>query len=195
MELLKEKIRREGYVLGDSVLKVDSFLNHQIDPVLMMEIGEEFARRFADAGITKILTIESSGIAAALTAGLKLNVPVVFARKKKSAIMNEEAYVTEVYSFTKQETNHVTVLKKFMPAEETVLIIDDFLANGEAALGLARIVEQAGSSVAGVGIVIEKAFQEGGKKLLEKGYNVESLARIASFSNGQVNFAEELIEA
>ncbi|AMA72002.1 MULTISPECIES: xanthine phosphoribosyltransferase [Aneurinibacillus] len=194
MELLKEKIRQEGHVLNDKVLKVDSFLNHQIDPELMMAIGEEFARRFADTGVTKVLTIESSGIAAALTAALKLNVKVVFARKKKSALMNEEAYVTQVHSFTKNETNEVTVLKKFLGAGEKILIIDDFLANGEAAMGLARIVEQAGSEVVGIGIVIEKAFQDGGKRLRESGFRVESLARIATFAGGEVQFAEECVK-
>jgi xanthine phosphoribosyltransferase len=195
MELLKQRIREEGHVLNDKVLKVDSFLNHQIDPVLMMEIGDEFARRFAGAGVTKILTIESSGIAAALPTALKMNVKVVFARKKKSALMNEEVYVTKVHSFTKNETNEVTVLKKFLGANEKVLIIDDFLANGEAAMGLANIVEQAGSEVVGVGIVIEKAFQDGGKRLREKGLKVESLARVAAFTNGQVKFAEECVKA
>ncbi|WCK53765.1 xanthine phosphoribosyltransferase [Aneurinibacillus sp. Ricciae_BoGa-3] len=194
MELLKAAIRDVGQVLNDNVLKVDSFLNHQIDPALMMAVGEEFARLFVDEGITRILTLESSGIAPALTAGLKLGVPVVFARKKRSAIMNEQAYHTQVYSFTKQETNEVTVLKKFLPAGETVLIIDDFLANGEAALGLASLVEQAESSVAGIGIVIEKAFQNGGAKLKEAGYRVESLARIASLSGGHVAFVEDLAQ-
>jgi xanthine phosphoribosyltransferase len=192
MELLKAAIREVGQVLNDNVLKVDSFLNHQIDPVLMMAMGEEFARLFAEAGITRILTIESSGIAPALTAGVKMGVPVVFARKRRSAIMNDEVYHTQVYSFTKQETNDVTVLKKFLPAGETVLIIDDFLANGEAALGLASLVQQANSSVAGIGIVIEKAFQNGSTKLKEAGYRVESLARIASLSGGQVSFVEDL---
>lgn len=191
MEMLKEKIRQEGLVPSDNILKVDSFLNHQIDPELMMAIGEEFARLFADAGITKILTIESSGIAAALTAGLKLGVPLVFARKKKSVLMNEDVYMTDVHSFTKNETNQVTVLKKFLPAGETILIIDDFLANGEAALGLAHLVEQAGSTVAGIGIVIEKAFQNGAARLKEKGFRVESLARIASLTAGKVTFVEE----
>jgi xanthine phosphoribosyltransferase len=194
MELLKQRIREEGHVLNDQVLKVDSFLNHQIDPVLMMEIGEEFARRFAETGVTKILTIESSGIAAAVPAGLKLDVKVVFARKKKSALMNEDAYVTQVHSFTKNETNNVTVLKKFLGANEKVLIIDDFLANGEAALGLADIVQQAGSEVVGIGIVIEKAFQNGGVRLREKGFRVESLARIGAFVNGEVQFVEECVE-
>ena len=130
MKLLKEKIMSEGLVLNDAILKVDSFLNHQIDPELMMEIGKEFHRRFSGCGITKIFTIESSGIACALPAGLCMHVPVVFARKQKSALMSSEAYSTKVYSFTKKVTSDVTVLKKFLPAGEKILIIDDFLANG-----------------------------------------------------------------
>lgn len=189
MELLKNKIREEGNVLNDTVLKVDSFLNHQIDPDLMMAMGEEFANRFKDAGVTKILTIESSGIAIAMATSLKLNVPIVFARKKKSVLMNEEVYSTQVYSFTKKETSDVTVLQKFLPAGEKILIIDDFLASGEAALGLANIVCQAGCELVGIGIVIEKTFQPGAARIREAGYRLESLVRIASFSNGQVNFA------
>lgn len=134
MKLLKEKIMSEGLVLNDAILKVDSFLNHQIDPELMMEIGKEFHRRFSGCGITKIFTIESSGIACALPAGLCMHVPVVFARKQKSALMSSEAYSTKVYSFTKKVTSDVTVLKKFLPAGEKILIIDDFLANAEAAV-------------------------------------------------------------
>lgn len=188
MELLKDKIRQEGHIPSDTVLKVDSFLNHQIDPQLMLAIGQEFALRFQNNGVTKILTIESSGIAAAVMAGLAMQVPVVFARKKKSVIMNEEVYSTQVYSFTKKETNDVTVLKKFLPAGERILIIDDFLANGEAAVGLANLVKQAQSEVVGIGIIIEKSFQDGANKLKAAGYRVESLARIASLTNGQVSF-------
>lgn len=187
MELLKNRIRSEGRVLNDSLLKVDSFLNHQLDPQLMLKMGQEFAKRFQGEEITKILTIEASGIAVSIMAGLALNVPVVFARKKKSAVTND-FYSATAYSFTKQETNTITVDKKFLGSNDKILIIDDFLANGEAALGLANIVEQAGASVVGIGIVIEKSFQPGAKKLKELGYRVESLARIASFSNGQVNF-------
>ena len=181
MKLLKEKIMSEGLVLNDAILKVDSFLNHQIDPELMMEIGKEFHRRFSGCGITKIFTIESSGIACALPAGLCMHVPVVFARKQKSALMSSEAYSTKVYSFTKKVTSDVTVLKKFLPAGEKILIIDDFLANGEAALGLANIVQQAGSEVVGIGIVIEKSFQPGRQRLIDAGFRVESLARVQAF--------------
>jgi xanthine phosphoribosyltransferase len=188
MELLKRRILEEGILLNGSVLKVDSFLNHQIDPNLMMEMGAEFARRFAGMEITKILTIESSGIAVALATALKINVPVVFARKKKSILMTEETYSTKVFSYTKQEASEVTVLQKFLPPGEKILIVDDFLASGEAALGLASLVKQANSEVVGIGIVIEKAFQPGHSKLQAAGYRVESLVRIESFANGQVNF-------
>jgi len=188
MELLKDKIRREGKIPTDTVLKVDSFLNHQIDPSLMLAIGKEFARLFKKDQVSKILTIESSGIAAAVMAGLEMSVPVVFARKKKSVIMNEDVYSTQIHSFTKKETNDVTVLKKFLPAGERILIIDDFLANGEAAIGMANIVKQAQSEVVGIGIIIEKSFQGGADKLKSAGYRVESLARIASLANGQVEF-------
>lgn len=190
MQLLKDKIKTEGIVLSNNVLKVDSFLNHQMDPVLMMEMGKEFARRFQDKKITKVLTIESSGIAPGLMAALELNVPLVFARKQKSLTLTDNLFVEKVHSFTKQVTNDVTVSRKFLTADDHVLVIDDFLANGEAAFGLARICEQAGATVAGVGIVIEKSFQPGRSKLVEAGYRVESLARIASLDNGQAQFVE-----
>lgn len=190
MELLKRKIHDEGIVLSDQVLKVDSFLNHQMDPQLMMEIGKEFARRFMEAGITRVLTIESSGIAPAIMTALVMNVPLIFARKQKSLTLRDNIFVEKVYSFTKQEANDITVSKKFIHPDDKVLIVDDFLAHGEAAFGLTRIAEQAGAQVAGIGIVIEKSFQNGADKLKEAGYRVESLARVASLENGQVRFAE-----
>jgi xanthine phosphoribosyltransferase len=193
MELLKKKIEEEGIVLSDHVLKVDSFINHQMDPHLMKEIGQEFARLFKEAGITRILTIESSGIAPAIMAGLALDVPVIFARKRKSLTLTSDLYTATVYSFTKQESNEITVSKKYMHADDHVLIIDDFLANGQAALGLANIVEQAGATVSGIGILIEKSFQQGAEDLIAKGYRVESLARIASLKDGKVTFAEQRI--
>ncbi|MCM2981884.1 xanthine phosphoribosyltransferase [Niallia circulans] len=193
MELLKKKIEEEGIVLSDHVLKVDSFINHQMDPQLMKEIGLEFARLFKDAGITRILTIESSGIAPAIMAGLALDVPVIFARKRKSLTLTSDLYTATVYSFTKQESNEITVSKKYMHSDDHVLVIDDFLANGQAALGLANIVEQAGATVSGIGILIEKSFQQGTDDLIAKGYRVESLARIASLKGGKVTFAEQRI--
>ncbi len=191
MKLLKEKVLNEGIVLSDQVLKVDSFLNHQMDPILMKEVGREFTRRFEGEEITRVLTIESSGIAPGIMTALELEVPLIFARKQKSLTLREDILVEKVYSFTKQESNEITVAKKFMKPGDRVLIIDDFLANGEAAFGLARIVEQAGAEVVGIGIVIEKAFQPGGKLLKEKGYRVESLVRLAALKDGQVTFAED----
>lgn len=194
MEQLKQKILQEGVILSDSVLKVDSFLNHQIDPQLMLEVGMEFANRFKDDGITKILTIESSGIAPAVMAALKMNVPLVFARKRKSLTLAGDLYTSQVHSFTKQETNEISVSKKYFMEGDKVLIIDDFLANGQAALGLADIVQQAKCEVAGFGIVIEKSFQKGGEILREQGYKVESLAEIQSLTNGHVLFNKKKVE-
>ncbi|WP_346356166.1 xanthine phosphoribosyltransferase [Azotosporobacter soli] len=191
MKLLKKKIMTDGKVVNDALLKVDSFLNHQIEPELMKEIGREFAERFKDAKVTKVLTIEASGIAAALMTALYLDVPLVFARKKKSAVTEENLYAAEVYSFTKKETNRVTVASEFLADGDQILIIDDFLANGEAVLGLCNIVEQAKANVVGVGIVIEKSFQPGCEKIRKAGYRLESLARIHSFSDGRVNFMQD----
>lgn len=191
MKVLQEKILNEGKVLSGDVLKVDAFLNHQIDPVLMQEIGKEFAKRFKEENITKIVTIESSGIAPAVMAALELGVKVVFARKRKSLTLQDNMYVANVYSFTKQETNEISLSRNHIDENDRVLIIDDFLANGQAALGLMSLVEQSGASIAGIGIVIEKAFQDGGKKLREQGVRVESLAEIASLDNGTVTFVQQ----
>lgn len=188
MQLLKEKIEKEGKVLSDTVLKVDSFLNHQIDALLMREIGEEFANRYSQDIITKILTIESSGIAPSTFLGYTIGAPVVFARKRKSLTLSENLYTSSVYSFTKNESNDISVSKDYITADDHVLIIDDFLANGEAVKGLLDIVQQAGAHLVGVGIVIEKGFQQGGKLLREQGIRVESLARIKSLVNGKVEF-------
>ncbi len=194
MELLKNKIVEEGIVLSDTVLKVDTFLNHQMDPFLMQEMGKEFATYFADAGITKVLTIESSGIAPAIMAALHLEVPMIFARKRKSLTLQDGLLTAKVYSFTKQEENEISIADKFISEDDTVLIIDDFLANGQAAFGLMELVKQANAKVAGIGIVIEKAFQDGGKQLREQGVNVYSLARVSSLANNKVTFATEQIE-
>ncbi|WP_077213741.1 xanthine phosphoribosyltransferase [Bacillus dakarensis] len=191
MELLKEKIIKEGTALSESVLKVDSFLNHQIDPVLMQEVGREFARKFSNKNITKILTIESSGIAPSVMAGLELGVPVIFARKRKSLTLTTDLLTSSVYSFTKQESNEISISNKYINEQDTVLIIDDFLAKGEAALGLIDLVKQANAQIAGIGIVIEKAFQEGGQKLRTQGYHVESLARIEALEEGKITFINE----
>lgn len=180
MQLLKEKIIQEGKVLSETVLKVDSFLNHQIDPSLMKAIGEEFANRFKGKEITKILTIESSGIAPATMLGLTIGTKVVFARKKKSLTLSDNLFTSKVHSFTKNETNEISVSRDFLSPDDQILIIDDFLANGEAVKGLLDIANQAGCNVVGVGIVIEKGFQQGGQVLREQGIQVESLAIIQS---------------
>lgn len=191
MERLKQKIINEGQVLSDSVLKVDSFLNHQIDPELMQAIGEEFANRFKDAGITKVLTLESSGIAPSVMTALRLGVPTVFARKRQSLTLIDNLYSADVYSFTKQESNTISISKDYITSDDVVLIIDDFLANGQAAQGLIHMVEQSGATLAGVGIVIEKGFQHGRELIEEQGIRVESLAIVSSLENGNVTFKED----
>lgn len=190
MEKLVERIKTHGNVLGEGVLKVDQFLTHQVDYELMKEIGTVFAERFQGSGITKVVTIEASGIAPALYTAEQLQVPMIFARKAKSLTMDEELLTASVYSFTKQETSQVSISKKFLSSEDTVLIIDDFLANGQAAKGLIELCQQAGANVVGIGIVIEKSFQSGRQLLEEMGIPVVSLARIASLSEGQVSFLE-----
>ncbi|MGE6629663.1 xanthine phosphoribosyltransferase [Bacillus sp. NPDC077027] len=192
MELLHQKIENEGIVLSNEVLKVDAFLNHQIDPVLMHEIGKEFARLFEHEKITKIVTIESSGIAPAVMAGLALGVPVVFARKRQSLTLTENLLTAKVYSFTKKTESTIAVSHTHLNEKDRLLIIDDFLANGEAAKGLATIAEQAKAEIAGFGIVIEKSFQPGREELNQLGYRVESLARIQSLENGKVTFLREV---
>lgn len=191
MEELKTRIKEVGTVLPGNVLKVDAFLNHQIDAGLMKRIGQAFAERFADAGITKVWTVESSGIAPAVMTGLALGVPVIFARKHKSLTLNEGLYTAEVYSYTKQVANKITIAQKYVAPDDKVLIIDDFLANGQAVSGLLAIAKQAGVTVTGAGIVIEKTFQPGRLALEKQGIPVVSLAKIKSLANGQVEFAEE----
>ena len=191
MEELKTRIKEVGTVLPGNVLKVDAFLNHQIDAGLMQRIGQAFAARFADAGITKVWPVESSGIAPAVMTGLALGVPVIFARKHKSLTLNEGLYTAEVYSYTKQVANKITIAQKYVAPDDKVLIIDDFLANGQADSGLLAIAKQAGVTVTGAGIVIEKTFQPGRLALEKQGIPVVSLAKIKSLANGQVEFAEE----
>ena len=191
MKLLEERILKDGVVLGEDVLKVDKFLNHQIDPVLMQAMGNEFARYFADKGITKILTVETSGIAPSIFAGLTLGIPVVFARKHKSLTLTDNLYTTRVHSFTKNITNTVTISRDYLDATDNVLIIDDFLANGQAAKGLLEICHQANAAIGGIGMVIEKSFQAGRKDLEALGYDILSLARIRAFEKGVVKFVEE----
>lgn len=190
MKKLEERILRDGQVLGENILKVDSFLTHQVDFSLMKEIGQVFAEVVKDAGITKVVTIEASGIAPAVYVAEALGLPMIFAKKAKNITMTEGILTTDVYSFTKQVTSTVSIAGKFLNSDDKVLIIDDFLANGQAAKGLFTIIEQAGAQVEAVGIVIEKSFQ-GGRQLLETaGYRVLSLARIAGFDKGQIVFTE-----
>ncbi|HAP4845292.1 xanthine phosphoribosyltransferase [Enterococcus faecalis] len=191
MKELVERIKNDGRVLGEGVLKVDSFITHQVDPELMEAMGNRFAEVFAEAGITKVITIEASGIAPALYAAQKLGVPMIFARKGKSLTMDEELLTASVYSFTKQVTSQISISRKFLSDADKVLIIDDFLANGQAAKGLVELCQQAGAKVEGIGIVIEKSFQDGRQLLEDMGLNVVSLARIASLSEGTVTFLEE----
>ena len=189
MEALKQKIRTEGTAIGKDIVKVDGFLNHQIDVRFLNEIGKEFARRFADVQIDRILTVESSGIAiAACTAPYFDFPPVVFAKKAAPNTMVEGFYEEEARSFTKGTVSRLRVSKQFLHAGEKVLILDDFMAYGEASLALVEIVRKAGAEVAGIGIVIEKGFQGGSDKLRAKGCRVESLAVIEKIEDGEISF-------
>lgn len=188
MEVLQDKILREGIVVSDTVLKVDSFLNHQIDPELMDALGKEIATRFQNEQPTKILTIEASGIAVALMVGFHLNLPVLFAKKKKPSTIMEDFYTAKVHSFTKNTTSDIVVSKKYLNSSDRVIIVDDFLATGEAALGLYEIAKQAGATVLGVAAAIEKGFQKG-RELLEKNHiRVESLVCLDSLADGKIAF-------
>lgn len=191
MKELQERIRQEGLILSDTVLKVDSFLNHQVDTKLALAIGREFKRIFADKTITKVLTIEASGIQFAMAAGIALDVPFVYAKKKKAVTLSESVYAAPVHSFTRQETYQVSISQKYLGPDDKVLIVDDFLATGAALVGLVDIVRESGAELAGVGCVIEKSFQEGRGLLEAKGVQVHSLARIASMSPGHVDFIED----
>ena len=192
VELLKERIRKDGVVRGTDVLKVDSFLNHQMDIALFEEIGREFRRLFADCGVNKILTIEASGIGIACITAQFFHCPVVFAKKSQTKNIAGAVYTTKVASFTHGKVYDVIVAQQFLGPEDKVLIIDDFLANGAALEGLIDLVHQAGAQLAGAGIVVEKAFQPGGARLRAQGIRVESLAKIKSMSEETgVEFEED----
>ena len=192
MNFLEERILRDGEIKEGNVLKVDSFLNHQMDVALIDEIGQEFYRRFSGLGVNKILTIEASGIALACAAARYFQVPVVFAKKSKSLNIGNDVYLAEVESFTHKCTNNVVVSRRFLGADDRLLIIDDFLAKGCALQGLIAIAEQAGAAVAGIGIAIEKGFQGGGDALRTKGYRLESLAIVEAMDPvcGTVRYRE-----
>ena len=185
MELLEQRILRDGKVKPGGILKVDSFLNHQLDPMLMHEMAKELHRLFDGQGVNKILTIEASGIALAIMTGLEFGCPVVFAKKKQPKTM-ENMISTTVRSFTKDREYNVCISKDFLTKEDRVLFIDDFLANGNAANGIIDLIDQAGAQLAGMGFIIEKAFQHGGEVLRERGIHVESLAIIDSLDNCQI---------
>lgn len=191
MQLLEERIRKDGIVKPGNILKVDSFLNHQMDIPFINELGKEFKRRFADAPITKILTIEASGIGIACLVAQHFNVPVVFAKKAQSLNLDGEMYCTKVQSFTHKRVYDVILSKKFLSAEDHVLIIDDFLANGCALQGLMEIVKESGAVLEGAGIVVEKGFQNGGDSLREQGIRIESLAIVDSMTDDSVSFRKD----
>lgn len=193
MNFLEERIQKDGIVKEGNVLKVDSFLNHQMDIELFEQMGEEFARRFRDAQIDKILTIEASGIGIACIVARYFHVPVVFAKKAKSVNLEGEMYIAEVESFTHKCKNQVIVSKKYLAPGERILIIDDFLANGCALQGLISIVKEAGATVEGIGIAIEKGFQVGGRVIRNLGYHLESLAIIEDMdaASGKIRFREQ----
>lgn len=188
MKALEEKILTEGQVLPGNILKVGSFLNHRIDADFMMEMGEEIAHLFKDSGVNKILTIETSGIAIAMGAAVKMHLPMVFAKKNKSKNLSGEVYSTVVHSYTHGTDYTVVVAKEHLSADDKILIIDDFLANGKALLGLIDIVTQAGAEVIGCSCAIEKGFQQGGDKLREQGIRVESLAIVESMDDNSLTF-------
>lgn len=192
MEALKQRIRRDGQVLPGNVLKVNSFLNHQIDPLLMAQIGEEFRRLFADRPITKVVTIEASGIAIGSLTALAFGVPLVFAKKAKSLNLGQEVYCVQIESFTHKNISDVIIDRQFLSPEDHVLIVDDFLANGKALEGLTALVEQAGATVEGIGIVIEKGFQGAGDRLRAAGVNLHSLAIVESMDaeTGEITFRD-----
>lgn len=190
MELLKNRILSDGKALNEHVLKVDNFINHQVDVKLMQEIGKEFAEHYKNAPITKVITVESSGIAPAVFTALYLNVPLVILKKRNSKTLNSEIYQTKVRSFTKNTEYDLTLSKKYVNENDTVLIIDDFLANGEASIGATNLVKMAKAKIVGIGILIEKSFQDGRKRLEDSGYDVYSLVRISKLSENKIDFLD-----
>lgn len=190
MELLEQRILRDGRLLPGGILKVDSFLNHQMDPALLLAMAKEFHRLFGGERVDRILTIEASGIAIAILAGLEFGCPVVFAKKSRSKNLSDRLYTAEVPSFTHGGSNTVVVSREYLLPGERVLLIDDFLATGAALIGLRALVEQAGGRVVGAGVAIEKLFQDGGRRLRESGLRVEALAAIAAMDETGIRFQE-----
>ncbi len=190
MKALEDRIFEEGQALSETVLKVDSFINHQVDPVLMQQIGEAFASAYKDDGVTKVFTVESSGIAPAVYTAMALNVPMVILKKQTSKTLSGDVIQTNITSFTKGTSYELTLSRKYISPDDRVLIIDDFLANGEAASGASYLVSQGGASIAGIGILIEKSFQRGRKRLEDAGLKVTSLARISRLGKGIIEFTD-----
>ncbi|MCM3747183.1 xanthine phosphoribosyltransferase [Paenibacillus pasadenensis] len=190
MEQLKQRILQEASILSNDVVKLDAILNHQVDPALTMEMGREFARLFKEERVTKVITVESSGIPVSFATALELNVPMLFARRKKTLIADNDHYSERVPSFTKGIVTDLMVSKKLLSPDDRLLFIDDIIANGDAARGLVRIIERSGAHLIGLGVVVEKSFQAGAKTLRENGIRVESLVKIRSLDNGQITFEE-----
>lgn len=188
MDILKQRILEEGVVISNQTLLLDALLNHQVDPVLMMEVGKEFARRFREERITKVITVESSGIAVGFATALELGVPLVFARRKKTLTTETEVWCERVPSFTKGIVTDILISKNVLSADDRVLLIDDIIANGDAARGLVRIVQRAGIELAGFGVVVEKSFQAGAQSIREQNIRFESIVRIKSLENGVIEF-------
>lgn len=189
MKLLEERILSDGIAVNEHILKVDSFINHQVDPQLMQEVGKVFASHFREKGITKVATIESSGISPALMTALELNVPLIIMKKQPSKILTQDYYQTVVTSYTKGTNYELTLSQKYISEEDHVLIIDDFLANGEAATGAVRLIRKSHATIAGIGILVEKSFEPGHDKLAQQGLEVYALAKIAKMGEGFVDFA------
>lgn len=190
MEKLKQRIAKEGVIVSEQVLKLDALLNHQVDPQLTMEMGREFAKRFKEDNISRVVTVESSGIAVAFATAFELGVPLVFARRKKTLLAEDDMLCERVPSFTKGIVTDILISRNFISEHDRILFIDDIIANGDAARGLIKIVQRAGAELVGAGIVVEKTFQSGGRAIREQGIRLESLVQIASLSDGKVTFVE-----
>ncbi|HBU81204.1 MULTISPECIES: xanthine phosphoribosyltransferase [Paenibacillus] len=193
MEVLKQRILQEGVVMSDQVLKLDGLLNHQIDPALTMEMGREFAARFRESGVTRVITVESSGIPVAFAAAYELGVPLVFARRKKTLLADPDAYCERVPSFTKGIVTDIMVSREYIHENDRILFIDDIIANGDAARGVIKIIERSGAELVGFGVVVEKCFQAGARTIREQGIPVEALVRIRSLNDGTVQFDDNEI--
>ncbi|OPA81163.1 xanthine phosphoribosyltransferase [Paenibacillus selenitireducens] len=188
MESLKQRILEEGVVISDQVLKLDALLNHQVDPKLTLEMGKELAARFRESGVTRVITVESSGIPVAFAVAAELGVPLVFARRKKTLVGDTETFSERVPSFTKGIVTDIMVSRQFLKSDDHILFIDDIIANGDAARGLIKIIERSGATLAGMGVVVEKCFQQGAATIREQGVRLEALVKIKSLENQQIQF-------